>query len=227
MITMNLKWIERKRQMRKALVSTGLAGLMVAAAMVLPAAASAETVNSAARAYCNKERMDRQDFIRDYGNAGKVGMQRCISREKQLAVRECQAELRTDREDYARQFGGTDRQAFQRCLKYELGSSSWANGKDRNPGNGGGPVDPVPPSGTASQQAARAYCEREQRDPDDFRREYGVGEAGMATCIERETNLAIRECEAELRNDPTDYVRQFGGRDAAAFERCLVYELRS
>lgn len=106
--------------MRKALISTGLAGLMVAAAMVLPAAASAGTVNNAARAYCNKERLDRQDFIRDYGNAGKVGMQRCIRRETRLAKRECRAELRNDRRDYIRQFGGTDGRAFQRCLRYEL-----------------------------------------------------------------------------------------------------------
>lgn len=93
---------------------------MVAAAMVLPAAASAGNANGAARAYCNKERTDRQDFIRQYGNTGRTGMKRCIGREKRLANRECRAELRNDRRDYIRQFGGTDRRAFQRCLRYEL-----------------------------------------------------------------------------------------------------------
>ena len=87
---------------------------MVAAAMVLPAAASAGTVNNVARAYCNEERMDRQDFIRQYGNTGRAGMLRCIRREKRLAVRECRVELRSDRRDFIRQFGGTNRRAFQR-----------------------------------------------------------------------------------------------------------------
>lgn len=106
--------------MKKAITSAALTTVLVAAAMVLPAAASAGSVNNAARAYCNKERMDRQDFIRDYGNAGKVGMQRCTRRETRLAKRECRAELRNDRSDYIRQFGGTDGRAFQRCRRYEL-----------------------------------------------------------------------------------------------------------
>lgn len=83
------------------------------------------------------------------------------------------------------------------------------------------------PSDAGTEQFARAYCEREQADPDDFQREFGSGEAGMANCIERETQLAVRECEAELRNDPSDYGRQFGGTDDAAFQRCLQYELTS
>jgi hypothetical protein len=105
---------------KKALTTTGLAGILVAAAMILPAGASAGSVNNAARAYCNKERLDRQDFIRQYGNAGRTGMQRCIRREKRLANRECRAELRNDRRDFIRQFGGTNGRAFQRCMRYEL-----------------------------------------------------------------------------------------------------------
>jgi hypothetical protein len=106
--------------MNRALKTTGLAGLLVAAAMLLPAGASAGSVNAAAKAYCNIERQDRQDFIREYGSLGAAGMQRCIRKETRLAKRECRAELRNDRVDYIRQFGGTDRAAFQRCLKYEL-----------------------------------------------------------------------------------------------------------
>ncbi len=108
--------------MKRALVSAGLTGLMVAAAMFVPAAASAASVQGAAKAYCNKERQDRQDFIREYGSAGKAGMQRCMRREIKLAKRECRAELRNDRRDYIRQFGGTDRRAFERCQRYELRS---------------------------------------------------------------------------------------------------------
>jgi|GEM_PF-2127856 len=106
--------------MKKALTTTGLAGLLVAGAMLVPAGASAASVNGAARAYCNVERQDRQDFIRQYGSAGEAGMQRCIRREKRLATRECRAELRNDRPDFIRQFGGIDKAAFQRCLKFEL-----------------------------------------------------------------------------------------------------------
>ncbi len=80
---------------------------------------------------------------------------------------------------------------------------------------------------TGTRQLARAYCGREQRDPDDFAREYGTGEAGMSNCIEKEIQEATRECRAELRKDPGDYARQFGGTGDAAFERCQKYELRS
>ncbi len=106
--------------MKKALIAIGLTGVMAAGAMALPSAASAQSVNGAARAYCNIERQDRQDFIRDYGSVGKKGMQRCIRREIRQAKRECRAELRNDRRDYIRQFGGTDRRAFKRCQVYEL-----------------------------------------------------------------------------------------------------------
>ncbi len=106
--------------MKKALTAIGLTGLIAAGAMALPSAASAQSVNGAARAYCNAERQDRQDFIRDYGSAGKKGMQRCIRREIRSAKRECRAELRNDRLDYIRQFGGTGKRAFKRCQKYEL-----------------------------------------------------------------------------------------------------------
>ena len=67
--------------MKRALTAIGLTGLIAAGAMALPSAASAQSVNGAARAYCNVERQDRQDFIRDYGSAGKKGMKRCIRRE--------------------------------------------------------------------------------------------------------------------------------------------------
>ena len=77
------------------------------------------------------------------------------------------------------------------------------------------------------EQSARAYCEREQRDPDDFARDFGSGQAGMANCIETEIRKAGSECEVDLRNDRDDYVRQFGGADEAAFKRCLKYELSS
>jgi hypothetical protein len=106
--------------MKKVLKATGLAGVFVAAAMLVPAGASAGSVNGAAKAYCNLERQDPQDFIRDYGSLGKAGMQRCIRREIREAKRECRAELRNDRMDYIRQFGGADAKAFQRCLRYEL-----------------------------------------------------------------------------------------------------------
>ncbi len=102
------------------------------------------------------------------------------------------------------------------------------------------PVDPSAPAdpeavpdgsiagtATGTRQLARAYCGREQRDPDDFARDYGAGEAGMSNCIEKEIQEATRECQAELRKDPGDYVRQFGGTGDVAFERCLKYELRS
>jgi len=90
-------------------------------------------------------------------------------------------------------------------------------------GSGGASV----PTGAGTEQFARAYCEREQADPDDFQREFGSGEAGMANCIQQETQLAVNECEAELRTDSGDYERQFGGTDDAAFQRCLEYELTS
>jgi hypothetical protein len=106
--------------MKKLATATGLTGLMIAGAMLVPTGAQAVSVNGAARAYCNVERQDRQDFIRQYGSAGRVGMQRCIRREKRLANRECRAELRNDRRDFIRQFGGTNRRAFQRCMRYEL-----------------------------------------------------------------------------------------------------------
>ena len=106
--------------MNKTLKTTGLAGLLVAGAMLLPAGASAGTVNAAATKYCNIERQDRQDFIREYGSLGAAGMQRCVKKEIRLAKRECRADLRNDRRDYIRQFGGTDRRAFNRCIRYEL-----------------------------------------------------------------------------------------------------------
>ncbi len=106
--------------MKTALSATGLTGLIVFAAMVLPAGASANPVRGAAKAYCNKERQDRQDFIREFGSAGKAGMQRCVRKEIRLARRECRAELKSDRPDYISQFGGTDQRAFKRCLRYEL-----------------------------------------------------------------------------------------------------------
>lgn len=106
--------------MKKLLTTTGLTGLLIGGAMLVPAAASAVSVNDAARTYCNVERQDRQDFIREYGSLGQAGMQRCIRKETNTAKRACRADLRNDRADYIQQFGGTDRAAFQRCLKYEL-----------------------------------------------------------------------------------------------------------
>ena len=106
--------------MKRAMTAAGLTGLLAAAGMALPATAAAGSVNSAARAYCNIERQDRADFIRDYGSAGKAGMQRCMRREIRLAKRECRADLRNDRADYIRQFGGTGKKAFKRCQVYEL-----------------------------------------------------------------------------------------------------------
>lgn len=106
--------------MKKLLTTTGLTGLLVGVAMLAPVGASAMSVNGAARAYCNIERQDRQDFIRAYGSLGAVGMQRCIRKETSLAKRECRADLRNDRVDYIRQFGGTGREALERCLRYEL-----------------------------------------------------------------------------------------------------------
>jgi len=106
--------------MKKAFTTAALTGLMVAGALLIPAGASAVSVQGAAKSYCNKERQDRQDFIREYGSVGKAGMQRCIRKEIRFAKRECRAELRNDRRDYIRQFGGTDRRAFKRCQRYEL-----------------------------------------------------------------------------------------------------------
>lgn len=106
--------------MNNALKTTGLAGLLVAGAMLLPAGASAGTVNAAAKKYCNIERQDSQDFIREFGSLGATGMQRCIRSEIRKAKRECRADLRNDRVDYIRQFGGTDARAFNRCIRYEL-----------------------------------------------------------------------------------------------------------
>jgi hypothetical protein len=74
---------------------------------------------------------------------------------------------------------------------------------------------------------ARAYCEVERRDPDDFARQYGSGEAAMEACIARETTAAERECDRDRAGDPDDFRREFGGSDAAAIERCIKYELRS
>lgn len=106
--------------MKKALTGAGIVGLIAAGAMALPAGASAASVQGAAKTYCNKERSDRQDFIRDYGSAGKKGMQRCIRREIRLAKRECRSELNNDRPDYIKQFGGTGKRSFKRCQVYEL-----------------------------------------------------------------------------------------------------------
>jgi hypothetical protein len=106
--------------MNNALKTTGLTGLLMAGAMLLPGAASAGTVNTAATKYCNIERQDPQDFIREYGSLGAAGMQRCVKKEIRLAKRECRADLRNDRVDYIRQFGGTDRRAFNRCIRFEL-----------------------------------------------------------------------------------------------------------
>jgi len=108
--------------MKKALTTAGLIGLIAVGATLNTAGASASTVGASAKAYCNKERNDLQDFKRQYGGTGKAAMQRCVKRETRLAKRECRAELRNDRPDYIKQFGGTDRNAFQRCLKYELRS---------------------------------------------------------------------------------------------------------
>jgi hypothetical protein len=76
-------------------------------------------------------------------------------------------------------------------------------------------------------ELARTYCEVEQRDPDDFARQYGSGEAAMDTCIAREIAAAERECDRDLAGDPDDFQREFGGSDAAAIERCVKYELQS
>jgi hypothetical protein len=89
-------------------------------------------------------------------------------------------------------------------------------------------TETTPVEANASVDAlARAYCEAEQRDPDDFAREFGSGEQAMSNCIEREIAAAGRECETDKATDPDDYMRQFGGSDDAALERCLKYELRS
>lgn len=79
-------------------------------------------------------------------------------------------------------------------------------------------------SSASVESLARAYCEVERRDPDDFQREFG---GSMETCIEREIQAAGRECEIDLANDRGDYERQFGGAGDAALERCLRYELQS
>jgi hypothetical protein len=104
-----------------ARIKIGAACVIAAAAIAgMPSAAGAQSVNSAARAYCNAERADIQDFIRQYGSAGQAGMRNCIRIETRLAKRECRAELRNDRVDYIRQFGGTGPKAFKRCQVYEL-----------------------------------------------------------------------------------------------------------
>lgn len=86
---------------------------------------------------------------------------------------------------------------------------------------------PTPDSNASVDALARAYCEVEQRDADDFARQFGTGAQAMPNCIESETAAAGRECQADRATDPDDYASQFGGSDDAAFERCVKYELQS
>jgi hypothetical protein len=96
----------------------------------------------------------------------------------------------------------------------------------RAPGTVAGPETSGPDSGASVESLAGTYCEVEQRDADDFARQFGTGTEAMSNCIESEIAAAGRECEADKTTDPDDYRNQFGS-DDAALERCLKYELQS
>jgi hypothetical protein len=123
--------------------------------------------------------------------------------------------------------GGNDETTVVETAPATPSTTATAPGTAGESTAGPGPETTAADSNASVDALARAYCEVEQRDPDDFAREFGTGEQAMSNCIEREIAAAGRECETDKATDPDDYMRQFGGSDDAALERCLKYELQS
>jgi len=102
--------------MKRALTSTGLAGLIVVGAMLLPGAASAASTTDLARADCRAEKLDDPaEFRREHGTIAN-----CITNEKRQARRECKADRRFETAEFRREYGGTGKQALRRCIRDEL-----------------------------------------------------------------------------------------------------------
>lgn len=106
--------------MKKAVISSGITGIIVAGAMIVPGTASAVTTGDLARADCRMEkREDPREFKREFGT-GKAAIKRCTTREIKQARRECRFERRYESAEFKREYGGTGKQALRRCVRSEL-----------------------------------------------------------------------------------------------------------
>ena len=105
--------------MKKAIISSGLAGIIVAGAMIVPGTASAASTGALAKADCRSERLDDPfEFKREHGT-GKAAIARCATREIRQARRECKADRRFETAEFRREYG-TGKQALRRCVRDEV-----------------------------------------------------------------------------------------------------------
>lgn len=106
--------------MKKAIISSGIAGIIVAGAMIVPGTASAATTKGLAKTDCRMEkRDDPREFKREFGT-GKAAIKRCATHEIRQARRECRFDRRHETAEFRREYGGTGKRALRRCVRHEV-----------------------------------------------------------------------------------------------------------
>ena len=82
-------------------------------------------------------------------------------------------------------------------------------------------------AGPPEAAAARTYCKAErQKDPADFRGDYGRGAVALGRCARKQLAESKAECRGERRKGPSRFATLYGGTGAAAINKCVREDLR-